>query len=100
MSKKCLRCGAELSDHAKFCDKCGTAVPDQPQTLYCQKCGAKLELGTKFCGNCGTPVGSRNSSSLRTAQERLHRLAWKMPKGERPRGWRLPQKKWLQLQKK
>lgn len=57
MSKKCIRCGAELPDHAKFCDKCGAAVPEQKQPLYCQKCGAKLEPGTRFCGSCGTPTG-------------------------------------------
>ena len=57
MSKKCIRCGAELPDHAKFCDKCGAAVSEQKQPCYCQKCGAKLDPGTKFCGSCGTPVG-------------------------------------------
>lgn len=58
MSKKCLNCGAELPDSAKFCDKCGTAVSEQEQPLYCQKCGAKLEPGTKFCGRCGTSTDS------------------------------------------
>ena len=57
MSKRCINCGAELPDHAKFCNKCGATVPEQNSALFCPKCGAKLESGTKFCGSCGTPIG-------------------------------------------
>ena len=63
MSKKCIKCGAELPDHAKFCDKCGAAVPEQKSELFCSKCGAKLEAGTKFCGSCGTPIAENSGTA-------------------------------------
>lgn len=67
MSKRCINCGAELPDHAKFCNKCGATVPEQNSALFCPKCGAKLESGTKFCGSCGTPIGgAANTASAGT----------------------------------
>lgn len=63
MSKRCIKCGAELPDHAKFCNKCGAAVPEQKSEQFCSKCGAKLEEGTKFCSSCGAPVGKTSDTS-------------------------------------
>lgn len=63
MSKRCIKCGAELPDHAKFCNKCGAAVPEQKSEQFCSKCGAKLEEGTKFCSSCGAPVGETSDTS-------------------------------------
>ena len=62
MSKRCIKCGAELPDHAKFCNKCGTPAPEQKSELFCSKCGEKLEVGTKFCSRCGAPVGGTSDT--------------------------------------
>lgn len=62
MSKRCLNCGSELPDHAKFCNKCGTPAPEQKSELFCSKCGTKLEAGTKFCSSCGAPVGETSDT--------------------------------------
>ena len=62
MSKRCLNCGSELPDHAKFCNKCGTPAPEHKSELFCSKCGAKLEEGTKFCSSCGAPVGGTSDT--------------------------------------
>ena len=62
MSKRCIKCGAELPDHAKFCNKCGTPAPEQKSELFCSKCGEKLEVGTKFCSRCGAPVGETSDT--------------------------------------
>ena len=66
MGKQCSKCSALLPDTAKFCDKCGAPVQEQPQAQYCPKCGTRLEPGTKFCGSCGTPV--KPSSNQRSQQ--------------------------------
>lgn len=62
MSKRCIKCGAELPDRAKFCNRCGAAVPEQKSEQFCSKCGAKLEKGTKFCSSCGAPVGETSDT--------------------------------------
>lgn len=67
MSKRCLNCGSELPDHAKFCNKCGTPAPEQKSELFCSKCGTKLEAGTKFCSRCGAPIeGTSDTGSAGT----------------------------------
>lgn len=63
MSKRCIKCGAELPDRAKFCNKCGAALPEQKSEQFCSKRGAKLEEGTKFCSSCGAPVGETSDTS-------------------------------------
>lgn len=72
---KCINCGNELEDNAKFCASCGNAVEEvkpvvneaaeqgkpedkpaeQPikSTNNCKNCGAALEEGAKFCPTCG-----------------------------------------------
>lgn len=51
---KCVSCGAELTERAKFCEKCGHAVePEKETEQYCSVCGEKIEEGTLFCAKCG-----------------------------------------------
>ena len=51
---KCVSCGAELEEGAKFCEKCGHAVePERETEQYCSVCGEKIEEGTLFCAKCG-----------------------------------------------
>ncbi len=68
----CSNCGAALKPRAKFCSKCGTAVPaSEPVSVplsepvpapepapspasFCKNCGTPLKPGAKFCPNCGT----------------------------------------------
>ena len=68
---KCINCGNELEDNAKFCAGCGTAVEEvkpvvneavEPEKTVeqpaknvnnCKNCGASLEEGAKFCPTCG-----------------------------------------------
>ena len=48
---KCIKCGAELNDDARFCDACGAA--QKPETARCRKCDAEIKAGAKFCSVCG-----------------------------------------------
>lgn len=51
---KCVSCGAELTEGAKFCEKCGHAVEQKKDAeQYCSVCGEKIEEGTSFCIKCG-----------------------------------------------
>ncbi len=52
---KCNRCGAELTDNAKFCGNCGNPCKIAEKT-YCNVCGSELEINARFCGNCGAPL--------------------------------------------
>lgn len=62
MSKKCVKCGAELADADLFCGECGTK---QPQTAtHCSNCGEEMPSNSKFCPNCGKQI---NGASVPTA---------------------------------
>ncbi|MDR2596774.1 MAG: zinc-ribbon domain-containing protein [Treponema sp.] len=59
----CLQCGNELKDGAKFCAKCGCAVPTEtaqtvPIEKRCASCGTVLKDGVKFCPKCGCAVSA------------------------------------------
>src|SRR5439155_1757372 len=48
---RCLKCGVQNREAARFCDGCGS--PLQPQ---CGSCGAPNRAGAKFCDGCGAPL--------------------------------------------
>ena len=56
--KVCPKCGAQVSENAKFCAKCGAKIGEAAGAT-CQKCGAKLSPNAKFCPECGAPVGGK-----------------------------------------
>ncbi len=47
----CPKCGATVSEKAKFCAECGA-----PMGSVCPKCGASVKKGAKFCAECGTKL--------------------------------------------
>lgn len=53
-TKKCIKCGAEISERAKHCSECGAS-----QTLTCPKCGEVISSKAKFCANCGTKLQTK-----------------------------------------
>jgi len=68
MDRKCPKCGAVVSEGAKFCPKCGSGIPQEqavkPQTRFCPHCGASIEADASFCGACGQAVqGGQTASS-------------------------------------
>jgi membrane protease subunit (stomatin/prohibitin family) len=56
----CPNCGTPNLASAKFCNNCGTAIP---QGIVCGNCGAHLPAGSKFCHNCGAKIGSVKTCS-------------------------------------
>jgi class 3 adenylate cyclase/predicted ATPase len=48
---ECPNCRAEVSERAKFCSQCGSAL-----ALTCPSCGSNEALGSKFCAKCGTSL--------------------------------------------
>lgn len=51
----CRNCGHQISDTAKFCSKCGTAVLiEEPSNPTCSNCGRECEADSLFCEECGT----------------------------------------------
>ena len=66
MSKKCVNCGQELPDHAKFCNECGADTAEVmtiesisvPSQTSCPVCGQSLDSNSNFCDNCGSPISA------------------------------------------
>lgn len=52
--KKCVKCGAENAEQAKFCLNCGEKFV--AAEIHCPECGEKLVPGAKFCMNCGHKI--------------------------------------------
>ena len=62
----CIQCGGKIEDGAKFCGKCGRAVPAAAQSAplekRCAVCGTVLKDGMKFCPKCGGTVPARQDT--------------------------------------
>lgn len=54
----CSNCGTINAADAKFCNNCGTALP---QGIVCGNCGTVVPAGAKFCHNCGAKIGSKTT---------------------------------------
>jgi class 3 adenylate cyclase/predicted ATPase len=53
---ECLSCHAEVSEFARFCSQCGTAL-----VHHCPSCGSSLAPGSRVCDKCGVVfAGSGN----------------------------------------
>lgn len=66
MDMTCAKCGNENREGAKFCKKCGSAVPVAGTTTTttgsgleaCSACNARNTAGSRFCATCGNPMGA------------------------------------------
>jgi len=63
-SRTCGKCGAGVSEGARFCSGCGAPVPGR---IVCPGCGAPLSGGMKFCPECGMALSPRCPSCGNTA---------------------------------
>lgn len=54
---KCLNCGFDNPQNAKFCNDCG-----QPQQRACPACSTVNPAGAKFCNNCGTNLQTQSAA--------------------------------------
>lgn len=50
--KNCINCGAEISDDAKFCGRCGSK--QEKPAKHCIHCGAEVPADFVYCEVCGT----------------------------------------------
>ncbi|OGO04286.1 MAG: hypothetical protein A2Y73_04110 [Chloroflexi bacterium RBG_13_56_8] len=51
VAPRCRACGRVVRGGARYCDKCGAALP-----LRCAQCGRPLRSEAQFCDNCGASV--------------------------------------------
>lgn len=56
-SDKCLKCGVDLPENAKFCLECGEKIVLQNEN-ECPNCGKATPAG-KFCLHCGFPIAKK-----------------------------------------
>ncbi|NOX89369.1 MAG: zinc-ribbon domain-containing protein [Calditrichaeota bacterium] len=66
--KKCPSCGAVNDKKAKFCVKCGTALPEAPDGIKCKSCGTLNDLASRFCKNCGNPLKGKTKGKTKQKQ--------------------------------
>ena len=53
---KCYECGAQISDQATSCPKCGAPLKN---IIICEDCGNEIIEGMEACPKCGCPVEKR-----------------------------------------
>lgn len=70
----CPSCGKELEDGSKFCDACGTPIPEAPvatapadAVIFCPSCGAQNSEEYAFCQLCGAPLHEEPSAKTEKA---------------------------------
>ena len=57
---KCYKCGAEHTDDAKFCNKCGVSFEPELK-YYCPYCDNEISnKDAKFCNKCGKAFDDQN----------------------------------------
>lgn len=76
---KCIKCGAEIKDGAKFCTVCGAQKPvQQEEKRFCKACGAPLKPGGMFCTACGAKVDEPGQQGS-PAQAQQHEVVQSAP---------------------
>ncbi len=53
MSNICVKCGAENSADARFCQLCGSALEKVTGKKFCTQCGTENDREARFCLKCG-----------------------------------------------
>ena len=81
LSSKCLKCGTDNNEGAKFCAKCGEKIEQiQKSELYnCPSCGKNNPKNAVFCSECGEPI--KSESTKESDLEDLEKLAELKEKG-------------------
>ncbi len=59
---KCLTCGSENREGAKFCGECAAPLA---ATLTCRSCGTPNPKGRKFCDSCAQPLAEPSAPDPR-----------------------------------
>ena len=61
---RCPNCGAEVEGGQKYCQECGTEIP---QDKECPACHARVPVGAKFCSSCAYNFMKSNSPAAGSA---------------------------------
>lgn len=67
---KCYECGAEISDAATQCPKCGAPVL---KPIVCPDCGKQIPANSAICPNCGAPI--QQQPSLQQSAPIMHQTS-------------------------
>lgn len=62
---KCSNCGADVTETASFCPRCGKPVEVNQgvKEMVCPACNAEVPEGTNFCPQCGKPLNPSISNN-------------------------------------
>src|SRR5882672_2123733 len=54
---ECPNCRSDVSERAKFCSQCGSAL-----ALRCPSCGSSNAAGSRFCSKCGATLAGASGA--------------------------------------
>lgn len=85
--KKCLKCGAECNDSAKFCRSCGAPFnhieAGSTTTKICPQCSTTINITSKFCKICGYHFEEKVSDPQNESiAVRNHYITWHVLPGQ------------------
>ena len=60
----CDTCKLQISNRAKFCPACGTAIERKVESFYCIECGKENPKNLKKCKHCGEPQATFSEPTL------------------------------------
>lgn len=63
---KCIKCGTEIPENAKFCPLCGQNNSHTPS--FCMYCGTPVTDDMQFCENCGKQIEQLPSEASKTSE--------------------------------
>jgi len=67
----CTQCGAQISEQAQSCPKCGNLINSQK----CKECGADISANDSSCRACGHPIISNNTVYVKAVDPRKNGMA-------------------------
>ncbi len=64
----CSKCGFNIPEGMKFCNKCGTPVNN-----VCPNCNFENPSQSKFCGECGSSLSDQTTKSISKEEREAER---------------------------
>ncbi len=70
---KCISCGSELPEGARFCPSCGEKAGEAPAAgmkVVCRNCGSENDSDVQFCASCGNRLAAAPKKEEKAADQR------------------------------
>jgi uncharacterized membrane protein YvbJ len=73
--KYCTNCGAEITEGAAICLKCGFSLTGKPVSVkFCGNCGGDVPAGASVCLKCGFAITQSKDEKLLEGEKRFDKI--------------------------